>query len=50
VGVRLARFGKAFNPPKPLNTETIPGCSGRFTIKNEEYQGEMMAHIDKFVF
>jgi len=50
VGVRLKRFAMSFKPPRPLNTDTMVGCEGRFTIVNEEYQGEMMAHISGFVF
>lgn len=52
-GVRFARFCKAFNPPRPVNTETMLGATGKFTIRNEEFpegSGEMRPRVSGYVY
>lgn len=34
-GVKLGRICAAFKPPIPLSTETLVGCQGKFTVKND---------------
>lgn len=48
-GVKLARFARSFSPPRPLNTDTMIGAKGKFTVRNEEYQGELRPKIANYI-
>ena len=48
-GVKLGRLAAAFKLPKPLNTETMTGTTGKFTVRNEEYQGDMRPKVGNYV-
>ena len=48
--VRLGQFCAAFKvPPGELDTDLVVGCEGKFTVKNEEYEGQMRPKPDKFL-